>query len=335
MLKQWKKWRPWKRWVLIFTCVLAICLFVGVGLIYYQVQTISLSDIQERRLQQNKGNLDGNNSPPAILADSIEKASEFTEKPIQAQDALDVAAVLLKSGLSLKEVYFLTGKVSDQLPIEEKQKIRDLLLSKLSKDEIQALRSITKEYGKTLLILDPNYPIELIGVYDEAERARIMKELKDRNTKESLKETQTNTKTIVNSESKASDIPEAVQAKDTSLQEYKKIEDKYTSSINQLKASCEAEVSVLVNQIANVINQSKAENQPLSADALQNNFMTKIAKAEQNCDNKFTGMMNEAQVEFQQKGLEVTQIDLWKQQYNLYKEQARIKAITELSVKIN
>lgn len=59
---------------------------------------------------------------PSFISSPVDKANEFASKPIQSQDALDAAAILLKSGLSLKEVYYLTGQASDNLSNDEKQK---------------------------------------------------------------------------------------------------------------------------------------------------------------------------------------------------------------------
>jgi hypothetical protein len=177
MFRSIKRWKPWVRWTT--GAVLAVLLLAGagVGWAWYRIQSTDLSAIQAR----HKGASTAPGPDPIVpgaLQDPLLKAEQLTNKKISPQDALDVASILVKAGLSMKEISYLTDSTKTDLPVAEKQRIRDLLLSKLSKEEIATLRSITKPYGKDLVILDPTYPIELVGVYDPGERAKIIAQIR-------------------------------------------------------------------------------------------------------------------------------------------------------------
>ncbi|MFS0725649.1 hypothetical protein [Paenibacillus sp. 1P07SE] len=186
--------RVWKI-TLWTTGVLGFLMVIAAGLLYWKLTSMDLGDIVERHLAQTEqtaegaepgdpagaGEADGGGSGgggqlPASLSGAVSKADTLADKPIQSDDALGAAAILLQSGLSFREMYYLMGKSTDTLSTEEKQNIRDMLLAKLRPEEIEALRAITSEYGKNLVILDPDYPIEAVGVKDDAERDRIIYE---------------------------------------------------------------------------------------------------------------------------------------------------------------
>lgn len=163
----------------------------GTGYLYWKITSIDLEDIRARQLakaEQRQGDSripdkqEGgtNQSPelPAILGHAVDTAEGISGKKIEMNDAVDAAAILLQSGLSFSEMYSLLGQSDQELSTEGKQEIRDLLLSKLSKEEIEALRSITSEYGKYLVILDENYPIEAVGIKDAAKRKEIVERAK-------------------------------------------------------------------------------------------------------------------------------------------------------------
>ncbi|WJH35564.1 hypothetical protein N6H14_06020 [Paenibacillus sp. CC-CFT747] len=184
MRKRWKEWKPWARWLTLSAAGVILLAGAGIGTLQYKLHSTSLEDIQARQAAKQNGSTPEAGTPasgaPGALKDPLAKANEFTDKPISAQDALDAAAILSQAGLSMKEMSYLTGKADAGLPVEEKQRIRDLLLSKLTPEQIHTLRSITEPYGKKLVILDKDYPIELVGVYDEAERQKIIKEIHER-----------------------------------------------------------------------------------------------------------------------------------------------------------
>ncbi|GBF78500.1 hypothetical protein PA598K_07152, partial [Paenibacillus sp. 598K] len=175
--------RVWKI-TLWSTAVLGVLLVAAAGLLYWKLTTMDIGAIRDRHVLQGEsspggaggGAEDSSGRLPASLSGAVGKADALADKPIQSDDALDAAAILLQSGLSLREMYYLMGQSTETLSTEEKQHIRDLLLAKLDPEEIEALRAITSGYGKHLVILDPDYPIEAVGVKDDAERDRIIYE---------------------------------------------------------------------------------------------------------------------------------------------------------------
>ena len=178
--------RVWKI-TLWTTGIMGLLVVTAAGLLYWKLTSMDLGDIRERHVLQADSGTDGQEGSegaeaggggalPPSLSSAVSKADTLADKPIQSDDALDAAAILLQSGLSFREMYYLLGKSTDTLSTEEKQHIRDLLLAKLEQEEIESLRAITSGYGKNLVILDPDYPIEAVGVKDDAERDRIIYE---------------------------------------------------------------------------------------------------------------------------------------------------------------
>ncbi|RXZ83399.1 hypothetical protein EBB07_06180 [Paenibacillaceae bacterium] len=179
--------KAWKI-TLLSVGTLLLLVVIASALFLWKIRSIDLEDIQNRRLVQAEqtGNESekGQASLPSSLEGAVDKASDLAGKSVNAEDAMDVASILLNSGLSFREMYYLLGQSTETLSTEEKQRIRDLLLKKLTTEEIKALRSITKDYGKYLVIVDPDYPIEAVGVEDKAERQRILQEVADRKAAE-------------------------------------------------------------------------------------------------------------------------------------------------------
>lgn len=180
--------RVWKI-TLWTTGILGMLMITATGVLYWKLTSMDLGDIRERHVLQADSTTDGQEGSgaaeagggsggalPSSLSGAVSTADTLADKPIQSDDALDAAAILLQSGLSFREMYFLLGKSTDTLSTDEKQHIRDLLLAKLKPEEIESLRSITSGYGKHLVILDKDYPIEAVGVKDDAERDRIIYE---------------------------------------------------------------------------------------------------------------------------------------------------------------
>ncbi|MBJ6359797.1 hypothetical protein ACFOQM_00445 [Paenibacillus sp. GCM10012307] len=171
--------------------VAVIIAAAGAGYLYWKLTSIDLEDIRARQLAKAEqragdsrftGKQDNgvSQSPelPSVLDHALGTAEEISGQKIAMDDAMDAAAILLQSGLSFTEMYSLLGQSDQQLSVEEKQHIRDLLLSKLSKEDIEALKSITSGYGKYLVILDEGYPIEAVGIKDAAKRKEIVEKAK-------------------------------------------------------------------------------------------------------------------------------------------------------------
>ncbi|HEY0828443.1 MAG TPA: hypothetical protein VGE40_10140 [Bacilli bacterium] len=342
--------KTWMRWALWGSAGFLVLLLTCAGFIYYQMKSINLVDIQARhRFQVGEMALPDEKTQkpahiPPVLNRPLDTANSYATKPIKAQDALDAASILLNSGLSLKEVYYLTGQATDKLSVKEKQNIRDLLLSKLTAEEIAALRSITSEYGKNLIILDPGYPIELVGVYDEKERSKIKEELAQRDKSEAFHGKPNSSFLPASSMDTGSNI-NASPAKDpidsdpgsmpieTADQTARKaqINQKYTTRITALQASCEARVNRLAAGIAAGIKQAQANKEEISMETLQNTYLHQILSAEEHCDQQFQSIWVAAQKEYLSAGLDTAELGGWQAQYNAAKEQARRKGTALLS----
>lgn len=322
--------KTWKTWLLGSLSVLILILVAGGGFLYYKLNSIDVDDIVQRhQLTMNEGDAADSGSSvikteskesklPSILNSTVDKAEEFASKPIKTQDALDAAALLLKSGLSLKEVYYLTGEAKSDLSTKDKQKIRDLLLSKLSASEITALRLITKQYGKGLLILDPNYPIELIGIDDPVERKRVEQELKANKPAiaESKSPEPTNSNQVKVEEPTAENKPPVASIDPA-------ITSSYRGKLDALKVSCQGDIN---NLITNVINAKKADA-ALGLKELQSSFMGKFTSAESNCDASFNAIVSEAA----RAGISDSEIQGWKKEYGTMKQTAQSNAINQIA----
>lgn len=333
MLQRIKRMKRWKKIVLGSTGTLLVIFAAVAGYLYYQLNQIDLADIERRIEQRGQGQQEKETQEvPGILKGSIDTASSIAGKPIDGQDALDVAAILMKSGLGVKEIYFLMGKSTDKLSNEEKQKIRDILLTKLNEDEIKALRTITTEYGKTLVILDKNYPIELVGVYDEAERAKIQKELNEKK-KESAEQPQPNVSSTLSSPA-PSPVTESSQTPsfptEDSGAKAQELRDAYQSKLNTMKQGCMNQVSSIASEIATDINASQADGKGLSLSTLQSQYLPKIESAETSCDSQFQQLIADAQSEYALKKLPLNDIAIWKNEYEKAKQEARAQAMSML-----
>ncbi|WP_127579945.1 hypothetical protein [Paenibacillus koleovorans] len=337
MFRFWRRSKRWVRWTL--SAVFAILVTIGavVGYFYYQIKSIELADIQARiEARHNGGTAPSTDKQlPSIMDNTIDKANQFASKSVNTQDALDVAAILLNSGLSLKEVYYLIGQSTEKLSTAEKQKIRDLLLAKLTVEEIQALRSITTEYGKGLIILDRNYPIELVGVYDEVERAKVMKELEQR--KVAANEAyQTPTSSIPVATPSPTPSPSST-AKPTSTPSETppgttgaELKSTYAMKLTNIQTTCTSQVNRLTQEIINKLSQPAASGQTYSLQELQNTFLPQVIEAEQQCDQSFNQLMTEAEHAYSKAGLGLEDVAGWRTQYTTAKNQVRQEALGNL-----
>ncbi|WP_162255006.1 hypothetical protein [Paenibacillus sp. Soil522] len=298
---------------------------------YYQVKSISLEDIKDRQVSSAVEQVTDSTEKeaPKALEGAVGKANEFTNKEIETQDALDVAAILLNSGLSFKEIYWLQGSASEDISIEEKQRIREVLLEKLSKEEIEALRSITTQYGKGLIILDPNYPIEAVGVKDEKERLRILNEAKEKqvNTDQSIDQLDQTVAEPNTSDSKSSLKPLTEEQKVVKEQ----IQKTYNSKLGALKADCVSKSTILLSELVSDIKHRQANGEKVSIDLLQNTYLPRIVSSEGHCDREFSDMLESAKERYKAEGLNINELDAWQSEYNEAKEQTQSKAILQIS----
>jgi len=343
MLKKWMNMKYWKKWTVSICSIFVILASVATGYLYYKTKNVDLDKIIEKHQADNNSNIASEQSKetelPDIIKDQLGKASALTDKTIKADDALDVAAILMSSGLSMKEMSYLTGKSTDNLSVEEKQKIRDLLLKKLTPKEIEALRSITSQYGKYLVILDPNYPIELVGVEDKEERERILKELENKKQENNKKQQADDGTSGDDKLSPSSQTPNSQQndtktntnISESNSEKKKQIDAKYTEKISSLKISCQSEASELLTEVITYVNSQKSSGNDTSVSDLQEKFMSKISTSETSCDQKFNNIVAKAKQEYKSNNIDPTPIiENWQSAYEENKRSLRSKSLSAI-----
>ncbi|MEK3885277.1 hypothetical protein [Paenibacillus sp. PL2-23] len=346
MVRQAQKRKRWKRWQKWVVGTVAAVLLIGLSFaiyVYSYIKSISLNEIAERHQTTEAAETEVEKPEsadlPAVIKKPVEKASDLIGgQEINSQDAVDIAAILLNSGLSLKEISYLQGNASYELSNEEKQKIRNLLLEKLSPEEIELLRSITIKYGKGLVILNPEYPIEFVGETDpeqikknEEAWARIQADNK-RSGSTGIKDTATgsNTTTPPSSEDGPELTPNPSPSQvltDNQLKAKNMIDTAYEFKMDELAASCKASSNSLVSQIVAELNANKDS----SLEAIQAEYLSKVTKAEAKCDQSFQLMLSQAKMEYQDAGIGSSHLPNWNAQYSKSKADARSSAIKQIA----
>lgn len=355
------KKRIWKT-ILITTATIAILLIGTVGFFYWKISSISLEDIQQRRAalvaEQDgaapaSGGAGNQVELPSSLDSAVGKAEQIAGKTIKSDDALDVAAILLNSGLSFREMYILLGQSDEELTTEEKQAIRDLLLAKLTTEEIDALRSITKQYGKYLAIVDVNYPIEAVGEKDDAKRKAILEKAKQAKKDEEVEGKQAaeeNAQETASSQAGSAGKTDVAAETDESGKQSgekantgtgdktastakddqsktKALGSKYESQLSALKGKCVSNANQLMTQVVAAINKSTE----LDEKALQGELLGKIAAAEASCDKQYQALINKAEAEYKEAGIAFAKKSTWTQEYQSIKAEIRSSAINKLN----
>jgi hypothetical protein len=97
-----------------------------------------------------------------------------------------------------------------------------------------------------------------------------------------------------------------------------------SADMQQLKASCQASSSSLVQQIV----QELGGNDEAALDTIQSKYMSKIVAAEAECDAKFNQLLSKAKSEYGAANLSDQPLPDWSSQYESAKAQARADAIT-------
>lgn len=97
--------------------------------------------------------------------------------------------------------------------------------------------------------------------------------------------------------------------------------------MQQLKASCQASSSSLVQQII----QELGGNDEAALESIQSKYLTKILAAEADCDAQFNQLLSKAKSEYSAADLSNQPLPDWSSQYERTKEQARADAITVIA----
>ncbi|WP_336776037.1 hypothetical protein [Paenibacillus sp. MMO-58] len=333
-----KKLKPWMKWVTGTASFFVVVGLIFIGVTYYYIKSIDIKDIASRH---NTDIADGTGEEksepkklPAIIEKPVEKASQLIGgEKIDSADALDVAAILLNSGLSLKQISYLQGNATTDLSVEEKQKIRDLLLTKLSDEDIKLLRSITKQYGVALNILNPDYPIEWVGERDPQKmRENYDAWMKMQQQPEgSTKVTNTGTKsTDKPADTSKPTEPEKTPAPElsTDLKKAKQsIDSKTESQLASLSGTCKAKSNTIVQQIVGSADGVTVED-------LQNKYLGKVMEAEGSCDAQFQGIVSQAASSYADAGIDSGAMPDWNAKYEAIKQSVRASAISAIATAI-
>lgn len=326
-----------RKYMLLFFAGLILLVGIMVLLLYRDIRSITIEDIQSRQqLSQGedgeavKGTLPSKRLP-ALLHGAVDQAVKLAGEDIDSSDAADATAILLNSKLSFKEMRTLLNMSDQELDNEEKTRIRELLLEKLTVEEIEALRSITVKYGKHLSILDPDYPIEAVGVEDEEERQRILENARKEaagsdsiEPESSTSQEETSTDSLTSNRPGAS--PEPSVSPEIESPEGVELIEKYEGQLEKVKVQCSSEAEKLIGEGAASWDQEDA--QISSSDRAA--WLSAISAAEQKCDQQFQGLLASAEEEFKQNqvGFEVGR--LWEQQYEQAKSEMRDKALKQM-----
>jgi hypothetical protein len=327
--------KGWKVTFISFGTLLLL-LVLTAAFLYWKIRSIDLADIQARHVTAVVENGGTENPDPAAaeepvvpkaLTGAVDKAEQLTDKPVKSQDALDVAAILLNSGLSFKEMMELMGKSTETLSTKEKQRIRDMLLQKLKPEEIKALRAITTDYGKGLVILNPDYPIELVGVKDKQQRERIMKELQRKEGSADLEKAGASGELQAEPAKQTAepDIPEQTSA------ELLQVKRKYEGELAKIKAVCSRNATAMTEKVVQGIEQTK-KNKGSMSGLSQEELLQTIMNTEQNCESSFQKVLDDAKQEFKQKDLPYTAVlQTWRDEYEATKEKIRSTALVRIN----
>lgn len=334
--KKKKKMGPWMKWLIGATSFLVIVALLFAGGTYYYIKSIDIEDIAARH--SNDTAVDSGEKQtepkklPAIIEKPVEKASQLIGgDKIDSADALDVAAILLNSGLSMKQISYLQGNATTDLSVEEKQKIRDLLLSKLSNDEIELLRSITTGYGISLNILNPKYPIEWVGERDPVkikENDAVWKKINQQSTGSSKPASTTTTQEDKTAEPEKKPVEPDNQPTPELAPDQKQvkqsIDSKTESQLASLSGTCKAKSNAILNQIV-----SSADG--VTVDELQNKYLGKVMEAEGSCDAQFQGIMSQAASSYADAGIDSGAMPDWNAKYEASKQSVRASAISAIA----
>lgn len=101
---------------------------------------------------------------PAIIPEQVqEKAEALAGRKVEVKDWIKVAEILVGK-MSLSEIKFLFDSAKDNIflnsSVEELKKIRKIIFSKLSAQDLEAIRTIGRKYNKDMKIIDPDISVE-------------------------------------------------------------------------------------------------------------------------------------------------------------------------------
>lgn len=99
---------------------------------------------------------------PVVPKEVDDKANSIAKSKVQTGDYVEVIEIL-KDKLSFSEIEYLFQSARDdywvKTPVEDIEKARKILFSKLSDDDLSKLKQIGKKYGRSMTIIDKNIDV--------------------------------------------------------------------------------------------------------------------------------------------------------------------------------
>lgn len=101
---------------------------------------------------------------PSIIPKQVQsKAETLAGQKVAVKDWIKVADILVGK-LGMSEIRFLFDSAKDDVflnsSVEELEKVRSILFSKLSAQDLETIRTIGRKYNKDMKIIDPNISVE-------------------------------------------------------------------------------------------------------------------------------------------------------------------------------
>jgi len=101
---------------------------------------------------------------PAVISEEVKaKAEALAGRKVEIKDLVRVAEIFLKK-MSLSEIKLLYDAAKDDVflnsSVEEINKVREIVFSKLSPQDLEVIRTIGRKYNKDLRIIDPDISVE-------------------------------------------------------------------------------------------------------------------------------------------------------------------------------
>lgn len=128
------------------------------------------------------------------------------------------------------------------------------------------------------------------------------------------------------------DEPEPVgQSEEDALAVKERISQTYLTELDSLQSNCESEGSRIVAQIATAMKEAKADGNEVSMEKLQGTYLLILLEAEARCDHEFQTLLAAAEQEYLEAEMDAGELQEWQLRYIKAKNQARDKAIDQLS----
>lgn len=104
----------------------------------------------------------------------------------------------------------------------------------------------------------------------------------------------------------------------------------YQGKLASVQNGCMNQANSLVAELSAEVKAGQESKDGLSVSDLQSKYLPKIEAAERDCDKQFQDLIVSAEKEYQENGLSLKDIEVWKGQYEASKREAQKQAISTL-----